>query len=151
SYQWKSNGVAIAGATSPSLTISNIIPSFSATYSVDVHNPVGTTNVPATLAVVTPSGYAAAVIPDNPVGYWRLGEASGPKALDSWGTNDGSYFGNETFGLSGALARDGNTSVDFSADGASLVRVPFNPGFNGGLDPNGSWTVECWVRPDFDA
>jgi hypothetical protein len=151
SYQWKSNGVPIAGATSPSLSLSNIVPSFSATYSVDVHNPVGTTNVPATLAVVTPSGYAAAVIADNPVGYWRLGEASGPTALDSWGTNDGAYFGTETFGLSGALARDGNTSVDFAGDGASLVRVPYNPGFNGGLDPNGSWTVECWVRPDFDA
>jgi hypothetical protein len=151
SYQWKSNGVPIAGATSPALTISNIIPSYSATYSVDVHNPVGTTNVPATLAVVTPSGYAAAVIADNPVGYWRLGEASGPTALDSWGTNDGAYFGTETFGLSGALARDGNTSVDFAGNGASLVRVPYNAGFNGGLDPNGSWTVECWVRPDFDA
>lgn len=151
SYQWRSNGVAIVGATSPSLTISNIVPSFSATYSVDVHNPVGTTNVPATLAVVTPGGYAAAVIADNPVGYWRLGEASGPTALDSWGTNDGTYFGTETFGLSGALARDGNTSVDFAGNGASLVRVPYNPGFNGGLDPNGSWTVECWVRPDFDA
>ena len=151
SYQWKSNGVPIAGATSPSLTLNGIIPSFSATYSVDVHNPVGTTNVPATLAVVTPTGYAAAVIADNPVGYWRLGEASGPTALDSWGTNNGTYFGTETFGLSGALARDANTSVDFSGNGASLVRVPYNAGFNGGLDPNGSWTVECWVRPDFDA
>jgi hypothetical protein len=151
SYQWKSNGVPISGATTPTLTISGVIPSFSATYSVDVHNPVGTTSASATLAVVTPSGYAAAVIADNPVGYWRLGEASGPTALDSWGANDGTYQGTETFGLSGALARDANTSVDFAGNGASLVRVPYNAGFNGGLDPNGSWTVECWVRPDFDA
>jgi hypothetical protein len=151
SYQWKSNGVAVAGATSAALTISGVIPSYSATYTVDVHNPVGTTSVSATLAVVTPTGYAAAVIADNPVGYWRLGEASGPTALDSWGANDGTYFGTETFGLPGALARDPNTSVDFSGNGASLVRVPYNSGFNGGLDPNGSWTVECWVRPDFDA
>lgn len=151
SYQWKSNGVAIAGATSASLSLSGITPSFSATYSVDVHNPVGTTSASAALSVVAPTGYAAAVIADNPVGYWRLGEAAGPTALDSWGANDGTYFGNETFGLSGALARDANTSVDFAGDGASLVRVPYNPGFNGGLDANGSWTVECWVRPDFDA
>lgn len=151
SYQWRSNGVPIAGATSPTLSLNNILPSFSATYSVDVHNPVGTTNVPATLAVVTPSGYAAAVIADNPMGYWRLGEASGPTALDSWSTNNGTYFGTETFGLPGALPRDANTSVDFAGNGGSLVRVPYNPGFNGGLDASGSWTVECWVRPDLDA
>ena len=101
--------------------------------------------------MLTPSGYAAAVIADNPVGYWRLGEAAGPVALDSWGTNNGSYFGTETFGLPGALGGDANTSVDFAGNGASLVRVPYNSGFNGGLDPNGSWTVECWVRPDLDA
>jgi len=151
SYQWKSNGVPISGATSPGLSLNGIVPSFSATYSVDVHNPVGTTTVSATLAVVTPTGYAAAVIADDPVGYWRLGEASGPTALDSWGTNNGNYFGTETFGLSGALARDANMSVDFAGNGGSLVRVPYNPGFNGGLDPNGSWTVELWVRPDLDA
>jgi hypothetical protein len=151
SYQWKSNGVPIAGAVSPSLTLNNVVASYSATYSVDVHNPVNTASASATLSVVTPSGYAAQVIADNPVGYWRLGEASGPTALDSWGTNNGAYSGVETFGLPGALARDANTSVDFSGNGTSLVKVPFNAGFNGGLDPNGSWTVECWVRPDFDA
>ena len=152
SYQWKSNGVPIVGATSTSLTLANIVSSFSATYSVEVRNPVGTNSPSATLAVVTPSGYAGAMIADNPVGYWRLGEAAGPAALDSWGTNNGTYYGNEIFGLSGALGGDANTSVDFAGDGSSLVKVPFNSGFNGGVrDPNGSWTVECWVRPDLDA
>ena len=151
SYQWKSNGVPIAGAITPSLSLSNIVASYSATYSVSVRNPVGTNTVSATLAVVTPSGYPGAVIADNPVGYWRLGEAAGPTALDSWGTNNGTYYGVETFGLPGAIAGDPSTSVDFSGNGSSLVRVPYNPGFNGGLDPNGSWTVEGWVRPDLDA
>ncbi len=150
-YQWKSNNVVISGATTPVLVISNATPSSSATYSVMVTNTVGFTNVSATLAVVTPTGYAAAVTADSPVGYWRLGEASGPTALDSWGLHDGSYNGNETFGRPGALLGDSNTSVDFSGDGASLVRVPYSSDFNGGLDPNGSWTVECWVNPDLDA
>jgi hypothetical protein len=150
-YQWKSNGVPILGATSTSLRLTNIVASYAATYSVDVHNPVTTTTAAATLSVVTPGGYAAAVIADSPVGYWRLAEAAGPTALDSWGTNDGTYFGTETFGLPGALVHDPNPSVDFSGDGSSLVRVPFSPGFNGGLDPNGSWTVECWVWPDLNA
>jgi hypothetical protein len=29
--------------------------------------------------------------------------------------------------------------------------VPYSSAFNGGLDPNGSWTVECWVNLDLDA
>ena len=151
SYQWQSNSVPIQGATSTTLVLSNSVPSYSATYSVVVSNLVGTTNVAATLSVATPSGYAATVIADNPLGYWRLGEASGPTALDSWGTNNGTYFGSETFGLPGAIGGDPNTCVDFSGDGSSLVRVPYSSDLNGGRDPNGSWTVECWVRPDLDA
>ena len=151
SYQWQSNGIPIQGATSPSLTISNVTASSAATYSVAVSNPVSSTNVSATLAFISPTGYPAAVIADNPVGYWRLSEASGPTALDSWGTNNGAYYGNEVFGMSGAIAGDPNTSVDFAGDGASLVRVPYSSDYNGGRDPNGSWTVECWVRPDLDA
>lgn len=83
--------------------------------------------------------------------YWRLGEAAGPTALDSWGTNNGTYSGIETFGLTGAIGGDANTSVDFAGNGSSLVRVPYSSDLNGGRDPNGSWTVECWVWPDLDA
>jgi hypothetical protein len=151
SYQWSSNGVAIAGANTPSLTISNVVLSSAATYSVRITNPVGVTNVAAALSVLVPSGYPGTVIADNPMGYWRLGEHAGPTALDSWGTNNGTYYGNETFGLPGAIARDSDTCVDFSGDGASLVRVPYSSDLNGGRDPNGSWTVECWVYPDDDA
>jgi hypothetical protein len=151
SYQWKSNNVPIAGATSPSLTIANVTTNYSATYSVLVSNPVNVTNVTAELAVVSPSGYAAQVIADHPMAYWRLGEAAGPTALDSWGTNNGAYFGIETFGLPGAIGGDPNTSVDFSGNGASLVKAPYSSDLNGGRDPNGSWTVECWVYPDLDA
>lgn len=150
-YQWQSNGVPIPGAITPSLTINNASPASSATYSVVVSNPVGNTNVAASLAVVSPGGYAATVIADNPMAYWRLGEASGPTALDSWGTNNGTYFGNETFGVAGALGGDPNTAVDFAGDGSSLMRAPYSSDLNGGRDPNGSWTVECWVRPDLDA
>jgi hypothetical protein len=113
SFQWKSNNVAIPGATASTLTLNNVTPGFSATYSVMVTNNVGMTNVSANLAVVTPTGYPAAVIADNPVAYWRLGDASGPTALDSWNTHDGTYNGNETFGRPGALLRDSNSSVRF--------------------------------------
>jgi hypothetical protein len=150
-YQWKSNGVNIAGATSPSYTVLNITAGSSATYSVTVTNPVNSTNVSAALSVITPTGYSAAVIADNPMAYWRLGERAGPTLLDSWGTNNGTYLGTETFGLPGALLREADTSVDFAGNGSSLGRVPYSSDLNGGRDPNGSWTVECWVYPDLDA
>jgi hypothetical protein len=151
SYQWNSNNVAISGATNTSLSLSNLTISSSATYSVTVRNPVGTTNIAASLSVISPGGYPAEVIADSPVAYWRLGEASGPTALDSWGTNDGTYSGIEEFAQPGSDAGAVNTSVDFAGNGSSLVRVPYNPGFNGGLDPNGSWSVEAWVNPDLTA
>ncbi len=54
SYQWRSNSVALAGATSPSLTLSNVQPANSADYSVVVTNILGsTTSALATLTVLT--------------------------------------------------------------------------------------------------
>jgi hypothetical protein len=148
SYQWQSNGVAIAGATSTTFSIPNATVASSATYSVSVSNSVATTNISATLTVASPSGYAAQVIADHPAAYWRLSEHSGPVALDSWGTNDGVYAGTEVFSVQGALGGDPNTAVHFAGDGASWVQVPYSSVLNGGLDPNGSFTVECWVKPD---
>src|ERR1043166_108335 len=52
-YQWSSNGVAIAGATTRTLVINNVQPSYSGTiYSVDVQNFVDGTNVSAILTTV---------------------------------------------------------------------------------------------------
>ncbi len=43
SYQWRRNGAAIIGATSSSLTLTNVQTSDSGSYSVAVSNPVGST------------------------------------------------------------------------------------------------------------
>jgi RHS repeat-associated protein len=53
-YQWKKNGNTIAGATSATLTLSNVQPSDAATYTVVATNSVGsTTSNGATLTVYT--------------------------------------------------------------------------------------------------
>src|SRR6267142_2413793 len=53
-YQWRSNNVALAGATNPSLTLSNVQPTDSADYTVVVTNILGsTTSAVATLIVQT--------------------------------------------------------------------------------------------------
>ena len=53
SYQWQVEGAAIPGATAPTLSVGNAIPSLSGThYSVLVSNAFGSTNVVAVLTVV---------------------------------------------------------------------------------------------------
>ena len=57
--------------------------------------------------------FSTQVLANQPVGYWRLGESSGPTAvnLGSSGTN-GTYSG-PTLGAAGALSGDANTAADF--------------------------------------
>jgi hypothetical protein len=142
SYQWKSNGVPIAGANSNLLAISNAVPSYSATYSVTISNSAGTTNVAATLSVITPIGYAAAVTADSPLAYWRLGERGGSTALDSWGIYNGTYIQTITYGVPGALPRDADTAVGFDGTSAE-VQIPYTPDLNTG----GPFTAEAWIKP----
>jgi uncharacterized repeat protein (TIGR02543 family) len=57
SYQWTKNGVAIAGATTDTLTLSNVQLADAASYVVSVSNSAGTTpSTPATLSVTNPGG-----------------------------------------------------------------------------------------------
>jgi hypothetical protein len=88
-YQWQfdginlKNGVDISGATSASLTISNVTATNAGSYQLFVKNPVGTTpSSVATLTVVTPvaGSYEASVLVDNPLLYWRLDETNGNPA-----------------------------------------------------------------------
>jgi hypothetical protein len=142
SYQWNSNGVPIAGATSNLFSILNAIPAYSANYSVTVSNSAGTTNVGAALTVIAPSGYTAAITADHPVSYWRLGEHAGTTALDSWGTHNGSYLPGTSYGLPGALGSDSDTSVSF--DGLTgEMQVPYSADLN----PSSAFTIEAWVKP----
>lgn len=56
-YRWSRNGVAIAGATSPSFTIGSVAASDAGSYTVSVTNSAGTaTSTTAVLTVTTASG-----------------------------------------------------------------------------------------------
>lgn len=55
SYQWQSNGVAIAGATNSTLTLVNASTNFAALYTVTVTNFGGSTNLDSQLLVVNPA------------------------------------------------------------------------------------------------
>jgi hypothetical protein len=90
------------------------------TYTVKAVETNGTGTSPASAASnsVTVSngstGYAAAVLHDNPAAYWRLGEASGVIGADSSpNLNGGAYTGAVALGGPGAI-NDGNTSASFN-------------------------------------
>src|SRR5437763_1766295 len=92
----------------------------------------GSTGSPYSNAITTTAGL---------VSYWRLGEASGTSACDSWGANAGAYQGGYTLGRLGALAGDSNTAVALNGS-TGLVSVPHSSS----LDVGDAFTVEAWVK-----
>lgn len=141
-YLWSSNGVPIPNATNATLIIPNVTLAMSgSSYSVTVTNAAGSvTSLSATLTVLTPSGYAAAIGTAGPVAYWRLGEAFGPTAFDNFGGHNGAAVNNVVFGAPGALANDANTAIQL--DGTSAhVQVPHAMALNPEV-----FSVECWAR-----
>jgi RHS repeat-associated protein len=90
------------------------------------------------------------VLANQPVGYWRLGDAAGATAArDSSGSNlDGSYLG-ATPGVAGALPNDSDTAAHFSAATSTTdVNVPNNAALNFG---SGDFSVEAWVKTTVNA
>jgi PKD repeat protein len=74
------------------------------------------------------------------VGYWRLGEASGPTLADSKGVASGTASPGVTFGLPGGIASDPNTAARF--DGDDSAKAPLN------LSGTSKTTVEFWLKWD---
>jgi hypothetical protein len=142
-YQWQLNGVDIADATEASLVLQNVTDAQQGNYSVKVSNEAGTTvSEMATLSVITPEpgSYAATVIEDNPISYWRLGEEYGAMLIvDSIGGNPGIPSDSIILGEPGALADEDDTAVYF--DGASKVDVAFTEALNPEV-----FTFEVWAN-----
>jgi hypothetical protein len=154
SYQWYKGPTAISGATNQTLWLPAIqLGDNNSSYSARVINPYTTTDSdPATLmvnarAALAPTNlYSKVVMLDGPVAYWRLDEASGPTALDTVGSFDGTYddhfgLGTFTYGATGAPASASDPAVRIT--GGARVIVPYAIELN-------SWTgfsVEGWFQP----
>ncbi|WP_315095894.1 alkaline phosphatase [uncultured Cellulomonas sp.] len=129
-----------------SFTDSGLANSTSYTYKVvavdAAGNEVTSPNVTATTTGASAGAlgaYAAAVLGDNPAGFWRLSETSGP-ALD-WSAYSSANVGNSvTRNQTGAIFGDTNRAMAFTGAGTSraysTVRVPGPMHF----------TVEAWFR-----
>jgi peptidoglycan/xylan/chitin deacetylase (PgdA/CDA1 family) len=68
--------------------------------------------------------------------HWRLGEASGTTAWDTTGAYNGTYAGNPTLGVPGAIAGDTDTAVGFNGS-TSKMSIPLLPAV-------GDFSVEGW-------
>ncbi len=91
-----------------------------------------------------PTDYRSVVISDNPVSYWRLGEASGTAAADERGVNAGAYANAPTLGAASLLGSDAtNKAVGF--DGTNdQVKVASSPS----LSISSPLTLEAWIKPN---
>ena len=89
------------------------------------------------------STYESAVLVDNPIGYWRLGESEGLQADDSSGNDLHSvYIDGVTLGETGALTDDPDTAAHF--DGSTgYVHVSADPRLN---QLTNNFTIEAWAR-----
>lgn len=90
-----------------------------------------------------PTGYAAAVLADNPVSHWRFGEASGTAAADQRTTNPGTYVNGPVLGAPSLLGGD-TVNKAITLDGTNdHVRV----NNSASLSITGAITLEAWIKP----
>jgi hypothetical protein len=132
-YQWKKNGVDIAGETNATLTITDANATLhDGNYSVVVSNDFGSVDSGAKTLIVLNTEM------DGLVGWWKFDEGSGTVAYDSSGNgNDGNLMGGPTWTtgkIGGALKFDGvNKYVDV--------------GNSSMLNPSDSMSITCWFLP----
>jgi hypothetical protein len=98
---------------------------------------------PVSATTPAAASYAASVVADRPVSYWRLGERSGTIAGDITVANPGTYNGTPTLGAASLVGTDQtDAAVDFNGT-TNDVRV----GQSGSLDLSTGVSLEAFVKP----
>ena len=145
-YQWYFNATnLLAGATSTSLTLSNVQALESGAYTVTVTNSLGSdTSLPAILTVNTNQAYL--------VGLWRFNDGSGTNALDSSGfQNNGTLVGENGNTPAWVPGQPGfGGALWFTNDGANhaYVEIPGTNSLMVGLTVTDAWTMTAWAYED---
>jgi hypothetical protein len=89
------------------------------------------------------SAYGKAVQADGPVGWWRLGDASGTTAVDQTGADAGTYAGGVTLGQPSLVATDAaNKAVAFNGS-TGVVTIPAATALNF----TSAFSLEAWIKP----
>ena len=94
------------------------------------------------------SDYERAVLASEPLAYWRLGEAKGPRVIDKANNgHDGILYGTPSLQQLGAIMGDPDTAV--MLDGKkSFIEIPSHPDFSQCTSREGL-TIEVWFRPSW--
>jgi hypothetical protein len=89
--------------------------------------------------------YAATVLSDGPIAYWRLDDTTTATAKDYSGNGyDGSYQGGVTLEVPGAIADDPDTAVQFDGNtGKMVANLPTRFEFAG----TAAYSIEVWAKP----
>jgi hypothetical protein len=106
-------------------------------------------DVGSSLSVVYADPYAVAVLQDNPVAYYRLGEASTSDSdtIDSSGAgNSGGYENGPVLGQQPLIANTTDTSVNFAATGDVVISDAADLNF-----VNAPFTIEAWVNGPYSS
>lgn len=97
---------------------------------------------PARFAAAGGSGYAAAVLADGPVAYYRLGDSGGTMVDSSGNSHNGTYTGSPTRGVPGALTGDSDTAVTFNGSSQEATAA-----YWAGLDTiKTNFSIEAWAK-----
>lgn len=137
-YQWKSNGVPIAGATSASLSLPNVYYTYAAGYSVSISNGAGATNsATANLSVAAPPIYCN--LTNGLVLHLKF---DGDLNDSSGHTNDAAPSGSPTF----VTGRIGSGAIHVESLGTlhDFVYVTNSPDLS--FSTNDSWSIAFWVN-----
>ncbi len=103
----------------------------------------------ATFVLPAVGDYPSTVLSDSPIGYWRLGEASGPTAADSSGFSRDLSYNNFSipgdFGQPGAVFGSSNTGIKFTP-GSPRPTLSRGNNTDFGFASGQSVSVEYWVK-----
>jgi len=142
------NGGRISGATTSTLTISNVQLTDAGTYQLLITNADGNTaSIAETLLVITPSAYETGILADEPLAFYPLDEGSGTNAYDIAGGHNGAYANPVTNTATGPSTYIPVGAVfDGTSNGPAIIQsvlIPDTPA----LDFAGQITLEAWVKP----
>jgi hypothetical protein len=126
SFQWNFNGAPIAFATNATLLLTNLDYIAAGNYSVTVSNAFGVaTSAAVGLAVQTPGPFAAVILADQPVAWWRMDETIRPTIVDSWDSHNGTASGNVSFGVPAVSGTAPDTAIHFDGSAGTMIDVPY--------------------------
>jgi hypothetical protein len=133
-YQWRLNGIDIAGGTTNPLVLASVELTDAGAYSVVVSNLAGSVTSAVAKLTVNPLPVCA-VSPSGLVGWWR----GNGNTLDDAGGDQGVAEG----ALAYAPAEAGQGFVFNGTD--SDVRIPFSSSLDVGAGDG--FTIEAWIMP----